>query len=205
MQQAAEYWSAKAITGYARNWFHLCAPVICERITGSAVATPTAWATKKFSDGRRLKSILELGCLSGDKLSTFAKVADRLVGIDIVEAAVRRGAERHGNRLSLSTMDLNDPVDMDERFDVILANGVLHHIERLEGCLDWIRRHLTDNGALIASEYTGLGVSPIQPQRSPTSTKRWRSCRQSCGTNSTRPPSFPSCWPIRPKPCEVTI
>ena len=146
------YWSAHK--GYAPNWFSLCAATIRERITGSPHEQPTPWAIDRVTGGRRVGSILEVGCLSGNKLASFKSKADRLVGIDYAAGAVERGREMHPD-IDFHVMDLNQPQSMNERFDLILANGVLHHIEQLEACADWLADHLNPGGALIASEFTG--------------------------------------------------
>lgn len=150
--RSLDYWSRHK--GYAPNWFSLCAPVIRERITGDRNVEPTTWAIGKVTGGQRVGSMLEIGCLAGDKLARFAGHADRLVGVDYAEGAIERGRAAHPD-IEFHVMDLNVPSPLGETFDLIHANGVLHHIENLEACVSWIRDHLAPGGALIASEFTG--------------------------------------------------
>jgi SAM-dependent methyltransferase len=153
---AANYWSAKAITGYAPNWFSLCAEEITHRITGQAKTPTTTYLLGRLF-GRPVESLLELGCLSGDKLAKFLDtgLARSVSGVDVAAAAIERGREKHSGRVDLSVMDLNDPEPLGRQFEVIHANGVLHHIENLERCADWIAEHLQLGGVLLASEFTG--------------------------------------------------
>lgn len=150
--RSSDYWSSHK--GYAPNWFSLCAPVIRERITGCRHTEPTTWAIEKVTGGKRVNSMLEIGCLAGDKLARFAANADRLVGVDYAEGAIQRGRAAHPD-IDFHVMDLNNPTPLGETFDLIHANGVLHHIANLEACVEWIRTHLAPGGALIASEFTG--------------------------------------------------
>ena len=43
----------------------------------------------------------------------------------------------------------------DGNFDYIIANGVLHHIQNIEWCIEGLATCLAPNGLIIASEYTG--------------------------------------------------
>ena len=38
-------------------------------------------------------------------------------------------------------------------FDFVIAEGVLHHIEKIEGCLRWLSEALTPEGYLFAAEF----------------------------------------------------
>jgi hypothetical protein len=61
----------------------------------------------------------------------------------------------HGEEVNLTVGDLNAPELPTERFDMIYANGVLHHIANLEACADALYRALLPGGALFANEFTG--------------------------------------------------
>lgn len=154
---ASEYWSAKALTGYAPNWFSLCADEICRRVTGQTKLGATRKIMQDYLPDLPAASMMEIGCLSGSKLRGFFDDGwiRRGVGIDVAEGAIEQGRKIKRTAIDLHVMDLNAPVPLGERFEVIHANGVLHHIENLEACADWIVEHLEPNGILIASEFTG--------------------------------------------------
>ncbi len=157
MQAAADYWSAKALTGYAPNWYSLCATEIVRRITGQTLTPATCWLMEKFVPAIPARSMLEIGCLSGAKLRSFYDNGwiSRGVGVDVAAGAIEEGRKCKRAAISLRVMDLNRPTPMNERFQVIHANGVLHHIQNLEQCSEWMLEHLTPDGVLIASEFTG--------------------------------------------------
>lgn len=155
--QAANYWSARATTGYAPNWFSFCADEICRRVTGQTKLGTTRKLMEQALPAIPAASMLEIGCLSGDKLRSFVDDGwvTRGVGVDIAAGAVDRGRQIKRSNCDLHVMDLNHPTPLGEQFEVIHANGVLHHIENLESCADWIAEHLQPGGVLIASEFTG--------------------------------------------------
>jgi len=157
MHATADYWSAKALTGYAPNWFSLCADEITWRVTGQTALAASRWLLQENVPVLPAASMLELGCLSGAKLRSCLDEGwiSRGVGVDIALDAIERGRRIPRAALDLRIMDLNQPVPLGETFEVIYANGVLHHIENLEACADWMREHLRKSGVLIASEFTG--------------------------------------------------
>lgn len=152
MGNASSYWGGKK--GYAPNWYSFCAKVINERVTGAADMSPTIWALQRNCP-LPASDLLEIGCLDGRKLGQIldAGLAANVHGVDIAEAAIARG--RADNRLRLNVMDLNAPALPAESFDVILANGVLHHIANLDACVQNLYDALRPGGAIVASEFTG--------------------------------------------------
>ncbi len=151
---ADRYWSAKQ--GYAPNWYSFCADLIAQRISGDPMVPATPWALRTFCNGR-VSHLLEIGCLSGDKLAGMVKsgLAVRGSGIDIAAGAILRGRERHGDSISLMVGDLNKPELPHSAYDAISSNGVLHHIAHLEVCCQALYDALVPGGILIASEFTG--------------------------------------------------
>ena len=155
MTEAATYWGAKQ--GYAPNWYSFCARTINARITGNPDLAPSMWALRHVLGAGPAKHLLEIGCLDGKKPANFktAGLAIEASGVDYAEAAILRGQEQYGAEISLSVMDLNEPALPAQTFDIILANGVLHHIANLEACVQNLYDALMPGGALIASDFTG--------------------------------------------------
>jgi SAM-dependent methyltransferase len=155
MTAAAEYWSAKSASGYATNWYGFCAAEITRRVTGQTVSGITPWLIEANTTGT-VDALLEIGCLKGTKTLAYkGKLAREVAGVDIAAGAIEEGRKEYGDSIDLRVMDLNQPEPMDREFDIIVANGVLHHIENLEACAEWISDHLAPGGILIASEFTG--------------------------------------------------
>jgi len=162
---AAAYWSAKQ--GYAPNWYSFCGAVINERITGDPALAPTPWALRSFPG--KPAHLLEIGCLQGDKLAAIFKagLAKRVSGVDIAADAIAAGRHKHGGALALAVVDLNTQRLLVNNYNVVLSNGVLHHIAALEFCVQSLYDALTPGGILVASEFTG-------PRRHAYSTKEIR-------------------------------
>jgi SAM-dependent methyltransferase len=100
--------------------------------------------------------------MSGAKLAWFLEngFAREGHGTDIaapqIARATREVLPRYPGRLSFSVGDLNAPDHLPRgEFDLVLANGVLHHIQNLERCVDALCAALKPGGGLIASEFTG--------------------------------------------------
>lgn len=148
------YWSSKS--GYAPNWYSFCADLINSRITGDAKKAPTIWAMQTYFHFPA-EHLLEIGCLTGDKIFNWvqAGLALRATGLDVAAIAIERGKEKHGDAISLVVGDLNHPSLPQNTFDVILSNGVLHHIQNLDICCQALYDSLQPGGVLIASEFTG--------------------------------------------------
>lgn len=153
MSAAADYWSNRSLTGYAPNWYSLCRDVINERVTGSPKNSLFLHLLGKHAPPDA-EDMLEIGCLSGRKISNMGKFAKRLHGADIAEGALEEGRKLRPN-VRFDYLDLNKPHDLGVQYDIIITNGVLHHVENLEAGADWIAGHLTPRGVLIASEFVG--------------------------------------------------
>ncbi|MBL8252296.1 MAG: class I SAM-dependent methyltransferase [Candidatus Competibacter sp.] len=102
----------------------------------------------------QLKSVIELGCSNGWRLAKLAdRITGRLVGIDASAQAIANGKE------SWPALDLrqgllsNLPVD--ETFDVVIVNFVLHWVDRkkLAGSIAEIDRVTADNGILLLGDF----------------------------------------------------
>lgn len=87
-----------------------------------------------------------------------AGFAGRILSTDIADRALAR-AEQESRRLGLTNIeyrlaDLNTDT-FDGPFDMVVAEGVLHHIEKTERILRHIHDILTPSGFLLAVEWAG--------------------------------------------------
>jgi SAM-dependent methyltransferase len=82
----------------------------------------------------------------------------RIIASDIADKALDR-ARAKARELGYSNIehvlaDLNT-AKFAGPFDLIIAEGVLHHIENIEGCLDMLNAALAPDGRLVAVEFEG--------------------------------------------------
>ncbi len=162
-QKVSAYWSAKK--QYPRNWYAFphTRDYIFESVSGDPAVSPFLWAKQTFFTGRRFDRVLDVGCGQGQKILNLVQrdECEHGTGIDIAEGAIadaQRRAEEAGlaHRLDYRVADLNHPGALPEdRYDLILCNGSLHHLLGLETALVSIFRALRPGGALLASEFTG--------------------------------------------------
>ncbi len=81
-----------------------------------------------------------------------------IVASDIADKALARARERSQAlgcaNITYRVADLNRDT-FEGRFDFIIAEGVLHHIERVDDCLRRLSALLTDDGRVFACEFQG--------------------------------------------------
>ena len=120
----------------------------------------------------RAPRILSLGCGTGrDLLSAVAAWAPReAIGIDLSGTSLAhagRMAQRLGLDVTLCQADLLDLDDWDERFDVVVCTGVLHHL--IDPLAGWriAARLLRPGGVMLVGLYSEVarrGVAAAQQQ-----------------------------------------
>lgn len=167
--KVAEYWGVKK--HYGPNWYSFCSKYIMQSITGNGSLAPTIWALNTFIRKRLIKKVLEIGCLGGKKIISLVEnnLVDKGFGIDIAEAAIaeaqRVALEKNlENRLEFSVVDLNTEKINPNCYDVVISNGVLHHIANLEFCIKNIFDAMRPGGYLFASEYIGPNRFNFTPE-----------------------------------------
>jgi 2-polyprenyl-3-methyl-5-hydroxy-6-metoxy-1,4-benzoquinol methylase len=104
----------------------------------------------------RNKKVLNIGCVGVGEQDTcgsknwihgkIAKIAEKLVGIDIQEEEVRNLREQ-GFDIRLHSAD--EFFDLGEKFDVVIAHKVINHLYNLKTFLANVDRHLRDDGLFI--------------------------------------------------------
>jgi len=112
----------------------------------------------KWIRKENVKSMLDFGCGIGQDGVYFGKNAGVSVTFaDIVESNVKltaRYSEIFG--LNSKAIYITDPEkqNFDERYDLILANGVLHHTPKAKEIVQNLKRYLKPNGLFICMLYT---------------------------------------------------
>ncbi|MGO4441170.1 class I SAM-dependent methyltransferase [Rhizobium sp. RAF56] len=83
----------------------------------------------------------------------------RIVATDIADKALERAKAKIDTLgligIEYVVADLNTDKFEPASFDFIIAEGVLHHIERLDNCIKGLKAALKPNGLLIGSEFIG--------------------------------------------------
>lgn len=116
----------------------------------------------KYLRGKKVESIFSLCCGFGIVERIFASKFTHVkhcLGVDLAEGALeiarKRAADEGLHCISYKFADLNDYPWEDEKYDLVIANGALHHLSNLEDVLGGIRRTLKPGGILYACEYVG--------------------------------------------------
>ncbi|MBI2429652.1 MAG: class I SAM-dependent methyltransferase [Ignavibacteriales bacterium] len=118
-------------------------------------------ARKYFCDGRK-RIALSLGCGAGGNEILWAKTASfsHIDAIDIsaprIESAKQKALTEHlDSILRFRVGDVHSVFSAATRYDVIIAEGILHHITPLRDALRSIKSLLKDDGLLIINDFVG--------------------------------------------------
>ena len=102
----------------------------------------------------RDKTVLDLGCGSGENLVALAGRGANVLGMDISPDLVRLARQRLANAGKVASVSVATAYDTgipDESVDVVFAIAVLHHLE-IPVVREEIRRILKKDGQFILSE-----------------------------------------------------
>jgi SAM-dependent methyltransferase len=160
--QVAAVW--QSVAGPPSNWWDL--PAVRARwnllISGDPNLGHQAYVAAKYLGDRSGLVALSLGCGSGGREASWAETGKfrRITGIDLsaprIEAAHRaaraKGLEqildyRVGNAMHIDAAAAE--------YDVVLAEGSLHHLSPLHQVLENVRRALKPDGLFIVNEFVG--------------------------------------------------
>ena len=118
---------------------------------------------EKYLKGMPVEHVLSICCGFGQVERIFASRLTQLkhcLGLDISPHAIERAQELAANEgfgsvLHYEVADLNTYDWPAGAYDLVIANGALHHIANLEEVLAAIRRSLKPRGCLYACECIG--------------------------------------------------
>lgn len=116
------------------------------------------WLIRDYLGINKADNCLSLCCGFGQYERLLAKndLIGHMTGLDVSEGALviarEKAAEEGFAQLDYRYADLNKVELPESTYDLILANGALHHITNLEGLLGQIKRALKPGGYLIANE-----------------------------------------------------
>ena len=106
--------------------------------------------------------VLDLGCGPGTAATLFSSLGCDYLGIELDQGYVEHARRRFPGRFSQG--DITSLDDLGERFDVVVLNSVLHHLDDrgAQAALSSGARHLLPDGALLLMDMvTPRGASPV--------------------------------------------
>lgn len=104
------------------------------------------------------KSVLEIGCSSGALAELLAEHSLKYVGVDISDEGIKAATKKSIPRSEFFCTDGHLLPFPRGSFDLVIASGVLHHLD-LEIALPEISRVLRKDGLLAFDE--PLGINPL--------------------------------------------
>ncbi len=114
------------------------------------------------NDNLSRKKILDAGCGTGHRMLGLAKQYPGAIfyGIDITERSLEvadRLMKRHNiKNVTLNKQDILN-MNLDERFDIIVSTGVIHHLEDPQMGLSNLCQHLSGDGVICLWLYHPFG------------------------------------------------
>jgi predicted TPR repeat methyltransferase len=106
---------------------------------------------EREAERRRIRRVVDYGCGSGVLLEHASRLADEVLGIDLVLAPAKLLVQRR----ALSNVEIAGPERLGSldagSVDVILAGEVLEHVQPLAPLFAEMQRALVGNGLLLAS------------------------------------------------------
>lgn len=120
------------------------------------------WTIETYLSGHiPVKECLSLCCGFGEieRILADLGVFLRCTAIDLSPAAVavarQKSKEAGHDHIDYQVADLNNHILEPEKYDLVYANGALHHLSRLEHVIGQVYRALKPGGILVANEYIG--------------------------------------------------
>ena len=163
-----KHWSTVDCSASEKNFY--CFPAIrtrsCQLIFNETDATDPAWCAyytvEKYLKGSiPFEKCLSICCGFGHVERTLAKlqVARKIVGTDIAPGAIEEARKRamadNLENIEYYVANLEQEQLPSREYDLIWANGALHHIADLDGVVSNLYATLRDGGYLVSNEYVG--------------------------------------------------
>ncbi len=119
-------------------------------------------------DWFRDKTVLELGCGTGEVAVALGLLGARVIAIDASKASIQKAVklqERFGvGSVSFQQLDLFD-FSSKERFDLVLSLGVLHHTRSPKKGFEIAVLHAKSGGLVVIGLYNSLGRLRLRLKR----------------------------------------
>ena len=110
------------------------------------------------------KRVLDFGCFSGNDLSiTMAEKSKYYLGIDLSDVAISKLREKMESKNiinpNVKAIDILSPDFKEEDFDIIYAEGVIHHFKHIETILSTLANKLSPGGRVITFDPMQTAIS----------------------------------------------
>ncbi|MEM1178612.1 MAG: class I SAM-dependent methyltransferase [Acidobacteriota bacterium] len=160
---AAWIWSRRHDREDLVSWMH--EPFARRYINASVSGSEHVWPMEWFRD--ELGTTLDLGLSVGCGLGALERdvvskgICRRMVGVDISDLALEKARELAaddglGDDIEYVKGSFNEAFwGRPERFDIIFFHQAMHHVEKLELCLEHVVSILKPGGFLFLDEYVG--------------------------------------------------
>ena len=179
-QRKVDYWgAAEPVVDTTFYGTPLLRAYLLEQVSGRSVEADPGpnWAEsfivdEYLAEGVPFSDCLSLCCGFGQLERQLAErgLFERCLGVDISAsalAAARTSADAAGlgRNIEYAQMDLNRATFTAEGFDLVWANGALHHLDRLEHAVGQAHQALRAGGWFVASEYIGPARQNFSPRQ----------------------------------------
>jgi ubiquinone/menaquinone biosynthesis C-methylase UbiE len=168
LEKSRKLWSKVDCSASDRN-FYAFPPIRCrssELIFGESDASRRDWCeywtvVKYLQDKIPFNKCLSICCGFGEveRIMVRLNVAKKIIGTDIAPGALEQAkirAKQEGmDSIEYFEADLNEYTLPENEYDLIWANGALHHILKLEEVIPNLYKSLKHGGYLISNEYVG--------------------------------------------------
>lgn len=157
-------WSAEAekrvSEGFPRtDWSSspLIDQIINKRVIGVETRNWLGWVKEKYLKepaGLGLSIGCGTGLLERDAIDQGLCLA--LEGVDIAGGALEIARGKAGGLpVTYRQMDLESDILPPGKYDIVFSAGALHHVNRLDFCVEQLHASLKEDGLLVLNEYTG--------------------------------------------------
>lgn len=97
------------------------------------------------------KRVLDLACGTGYGSALLAQAGAEVTAIDISPEAIREAKARHGDHVKFLIADCHDLPFEDGKFDVVVANEMIEHVEDHDALIAQAKRVLAEDGLFLVS------------------------------------------------------
>lgn len=157
------FWNDNQEVTRASQWTNngVIGEAIYRRMSGGASSKHwLKWLLEDYFADKHFKRLLSPGCGTGmhEIMVDQSGIVDEIDAFDFAEAALnlaRDKATGAKGKINFYKDDINTFSLPDNKYDIVLCSGSLHHVKELEYFLSAIRNAMMSDGYLIVNEYVG--------------------------------------------------
>lgn len=163
-ERTGAWWSAEAEKRVSEesprtDWSSspLIDQIINKRVTGVETRNWLGWFKERYLK-KPADLGLSIGCGTGllERDALDQSLCRRMEGVDIAPRALEIARESAvGLPVTYRQVDLESETFPPDKYDIIFSAGALHHINRLDFCVEQLHSCLKEDGLLVLNEYVG--------------------------------------------------